>query len=204
MDQMHPRWKPNQTIAIVATGPSLRGARLDGLAKFPVIAVNDSYRLVPFADILYACDPPWWRYHEFAPGFHGERWTQHQGPKSWPMEAAANGLRVIRSAAGHSISTDPGLIFTGWNSGFQALNLAILGGARRILLLGFDMRRDDAASHWFGEHPAPLRRSSPYDAFVRAFHNAAAEIEALGVKVVNCSPTSAITCFPRVPLESVL
>lgn len=204
MDTFLPRWSPSQTVAIVASGPSLRGADLGALANTPTIAINDSWRLVPRAEILYACDPPWWRAHDFVPAFSGERWTQHKGPESWPTEAQLAGLRVIRSAARPGVSTDPALIHTGFNSGFQALNLAILGGARRILLLGYDMQKAPGWSHWFGDHPGALNRHSPYDLFISAFCEAAGQIRDLGVEVLNCNPDSALPCFPRTTLAEAL
>jgi len=42
-----------------------------------VLAINDAYRLAPWADWLYACDDRWWRFHHeaVAAGFQGECWT---------------------------------------------------------------------------------------------------------------------------------
>lgn len=114
------------------------------------------------------------------------------------------GIRVIRSAAQPGISTDPERIHTGSNSGFQALNLAILGGASRILLLGYDMQESGGKSHWFGDHPGTLKRTSPYAVFRKAFEDAADQIARLGVEVINCSRETSLTCFPRVALLEVL
>lgn len=200
---MDKRWA-GQTVAILASGPSLASEELSLLRGLPVIAINDSWRKYPDAEILYACDPPWWKHHGGVPQFLGERWSQHKGPASWPAEAAAMGISVIRSAAQPGISTDPERIHTGSNSGFQALNLAILGGASRILLLGYDMQESGGKSHWFGDHPGTLKRTSPYAVFRKAFEDAADQIARLGVEVINCSRETSLTCFPRVALLEVL
>jgi hypothetical protein len=44
---------------------------------------------------------------------------------------------------------EPGVIGSGGNSGFQALNIAAQFGATRILLIGFDMHAAKGA-HWYG------------------------------------------------------
>lgn len=200
---MNKRWT-GKTVAILASGPSLASESLDALRGLPVIVINDSWRKYPDAEILYACDPPWWKHHGGVPAFTGERWSQHKGAASWPAEAEAVGIRVIRSAPNAGVSTDPSLIHTGANSGFQALNLAILAGASRILLLGYDMQATDGRTHWFGDHPGPLKRTSPYALFRKSFDDAAEQIARLGVEVINCSSQTSLTCFPRVALLEVL
>ena len=47
------------TCCILATGPSLTPDQAEyAKGKARVIAVNDAWRLAPWADILYACDAP--------------------------------------------------------------------------------------------------------------------------------------------------
>lgn len=193
---MDKRWT-GKTVAILASGPSLASESLNALRGLPVIAINDSWRKYPDAEILYACDPPWWKHHGGVPEFMGEKWSQHKGPASWPAEAAAMGISVIRSASQSGVSTDPERIHTGSNSGFQALNLAILGGARRILLLGYDMQETGGKTHWFGDHPSTLKRTSPYAVFRKAFEDAADQIASLGIEVINCSSQTSLMCFPK-------
>jgi len=197
---MSRRW-PGQTVAIVASGPSLQNANLDALEAVPVIAVNDNWQKVPFAQILYAADGPWWQHHKGVPGFEGERWTQNRGrPRDWATQAARMGLTVIRSVNRPGVSTASNLIHTGGNSAFQAMNLAVIAGANRILLLGCDM----TGKHWFGEHPKSLRKPSPYGRFRRAFEEAAPQLKQLGVRVINCSPISRIQAYPKMTLEEAL
>jgi hypothetical protein len=196
---MDRRWE-GRTVAVVASGPSLKGADLGALEGIPTIAVNDSWRLVPFAQVLYAADREWWEYHKGVPQFQGEKWTQHKGAKQWPARAAEMGLRVIRSAPLPGLSCEPSLIHTGANSAYQVLNLAVLAGASRVLLLGCDMK----GPHWFGKHPGKLHRPSPYSRFRKAFEGVAPQLVQLGVEVINCSPISAIQAYPKMPLEEAL
>lgn len=194
------RWSETPLVILVASGQSAAKVDPSDLARAPAIAVNDSWRLVPHAEILYAADAPWWRYHDFVPDFRGERWTQHRGSAGWVDEAQARGLQVIASAPCAGVSTDAATLHTGSNSGFQALNLAILGGAKRVALVGYDM----GGRHWFGDHPGHLNRASPYATFRQAFEDAAPQIAELGVEVFNCSPCSLLTCWPRADLRDLL
>jgi len=174
---------------------------------FRVVAVNDAYRLMPWADILYACDADWWKVHDGAPGLtHGERWTTHEGrtpdevnykgdlPAEW-------GIRLVKGREADTFSTDPTVIHYGGNSGFQAINLAILKGATRIVLVGFDMRRVDGQAHFFGDHPNGLCNTANYEKFAKRI---AAAAPSCPVPVVNATPGSGLKCWPMVDLDDYL
>lgn len=165
--------------------------------------MNDAFRLVPDADLLYACDARWWDHHGGVREFTGEKWTQDKA--GGETCAARHGLNVVRSVNGAVPSFEPDHIAQGKNSGFQAVNLAALLGARRIVLVGFDMGlAEDGRRHFFGDHPGRMNQPSPYKSFIRAFDEAAPHYAARGVEVLNASRRSALACFPRVPLESIL
>ena len=92
----------------------------------------------------------------------------------------------------------------GGHSGYQALQLAILFGAARVVLLGFDMRNDGARSHWHGNHKNlgnPMQNR--FANWIRQFHKLNAEKPA-DLEIVNCTRQTALTCFPRHPLEQVI
>jgi len=155
----------------------------------PVIAINDAYRLAPWADVLYACDLQWWRWHKGVPDFAGERVTVD-------VEAALEyGLRWLEGRKEPGLGTTPGVLHTGMNSGYQAINLAHQLGAAHILLIGYDMQpHADGRSHWFGHHP--VNTDSPYAGMLDCFDSLAADLARRPVAVTNCSPGSALTCFP--------
>lgn len=192
--QVYPDWT-GEPVAIIASGPSLNQDDVDYLkGKCKVIAVNDNYSAAPFANVLYACDLKWWNWHEGAPGFRGEKWTQDI--------TAANkyDLNYIASKSGKGLSIDPKLIHTGQNSGFQAINLAYHFGAKDIYLLGFDMQvSEHGAAHWFGNHPDEI--ISNYTPWLKHFN----EIKAQKlVNIVNCSNHSKITAFETKPIQDAI
>lgn len=108
-------------------------------------------------------------------------------------------------AHGTGLSLDPEYLVTGSHSGWQALNVAVLAGAKRIILLGFDAREPatDKDGHWFGSHPTPTPTAA-YKAYRLAFSAGAAAVKAAGVEVINCSPNSAIDSFPKADLKITL
>lgn len=198
-------------IVCVAGGPSLTAAQIDHCrGRAAVLVVNDGYRLAPWADWLYACDGCWWAgcptgsdvpHHELSRRtFAGERWTRDR-------EAADEfGLRWIRSEPLPGLSRDLAVIHEGSNSGYQAINLAFHLGARRIVLLGYDMGAT-GNTHWFGEHPDEIASSSgarDFGEFLTAFPALAADLKAEGVDVVNCTTTTALAAFRRARLEDTL
>lgn len=102
------------------------------------------------------------------------------------------------------MSRDPAVINEGGNSGYQAMNIAYHAGARRLVLLGFDMQRTAGRSHWFGDHPGRMNVPSPYEQWVAAFRPLAADLAAAGVEVINASRATALDCFTRAELETII
>lgn len=94
------------------------------------------------------------------------------------------------------------------NSGAQAINLATLWGARRLVLVGFDMCKAKVdgteQEHWFGAHPKGLLNHSDYGQFVRGMGRMAADLHQDGVEVLNCSPISALPYWRKVTMEQAL
>jgi hypothetical protein len=199
------RW-PGVRCIVAATGPSLT----DEVAEqcriahekwtHRVIAVNDAYRLMPFADVLYACDQAWWDLHKGCPNFEGEKWTTSRNGKVMPH--VEYGLRFVNGQYADGFSLDPKLIHYGKSSGFQAINLAILFGASQIILVGFDMhiRR---GRHFFGNHPRPLNNQANFEEWVSIFDNAARALPD-SIQILNATPGSALKGFKMVDLASVL
>ena len=193
-----PPWQ-GQTVVIVGSGPSLTQEdvnRVRGRAK--VIVCNNTYTLAPWAHMLYACDYRWWKHYR--PEFYGLKVCPHQGA------AKEFGVLYIKGEHKPGLSFDPQRIHYGGNSGFQALNLAVLSGAKRVILLGFDMQPDGSGRmHWHPDHARignPQRNS--FSRWLRAFHEAAPQLTKAGVEVLNCSRQTALDVFPRVALEDAL
>lgn len=199
-----PKLWPGSTIVCIGGGPSLTPADVDACrGRARVIAINDAYKLAPWADVLYACDGKWWGWHKQALKFPGLKFAIDCSSSKYP------GVQCLRVEAKLGLSRHPERLCTGDNSGYQAINLAVLLGAQRILLLGYDMARGPKGqSHWFGEHPGGVNgrppAPSPYHKFLQAFPSLVEPLKQLGVEVVNCTRKTALTVFPQRPLEEML
>ncbi len=198
-----PRLWPGETVICIAGGPSLTPEDVVACRGRRVIAVNDAYRLAPWADVLYAADAQWWRWHNGVPGFRGLKYSidvSNKRSKRWIYKD----VQLLKMTGETGLETQPSGVRTGRNSGYQAINLALhLAGGPRILLLGYDMQiREASKHHWFGSHPNLVR--PPLSEFIRHFHSLAAPLRALGIEVINCSRDTALSCFPRLALQDAL
>lgn len=199
-----PRLWPGATIACLGGGPSLDAravARLRGRVR--VIAINDAWRLAPWADALYACDARWWRRAGGAPGFPGLKITLSN---SRGQLDAHPEIRIVENTGTLGLERDPRGLRTGRSGGYQAINLAVHFGAARVLLLGYDLRAaPDGRTHWFGDHADwPTRPAIYRDVMLPPFAGLARELAELGVAVVNCTPASALDCFAKMDLGDAL
>lgn len=167
-----------------------------------VIVVNESWRLAPWAHVLYACDPVWWgRRAPPADRFTGIRVTQDEGA------ARLHGLRKVTLTPGvHRIlMRKAGVIGWGGNSGFHAVNIAAQAMPARICLVGFDYSAEHG-THWHGKHDKPLNNPLPsiMRTWAQRLDSQAGVFAELGIQVVNCSPTSALKAYPVMTLEEAL
>jgi hypothetical protein len=202
------RWR-GQTVCIAANGPSLDRSDIEYArsAECRIIAVNNAWHLASGADgtggadVLYACDGKWWDHHDGVKAFDGEKWTQDR------QASLIHGLHHVPSVDEPGISLNPPVIHRGANGGYQAINLAVLFGAKRLILLGYDMGiSDDGRRHWFGDHPTGLNNPQDRD-FARwraNFETMLPDLDRAGVQVINASRQTRLECFDRVPLERAL
>ena len=201
---MFPDWT-GQTVVIVASGPSAADVPLK-LAKgrARVMAVKDGWRLCPWADVLYACDHHWWEAHRGVPEFPGPRMAYDQRTidkwRGMPFQKVD-----IKKAREEFMFARVGEVGWGGHSGFHAVNLAAQFGAAVIVLVGFDMRVDKG-KHFFGDHK--YTKDRPSEANVRRWaqimDKQAPVLSKRGIRVVNCSPASKLTAFPKMELAEAL
>lgn len=175
-----------RAVLIVANGPSAAMVDLEPFRDHLVIAVNEAWRLCPWADVLYGADDAWWDAGR-GDGFHGQK-------------VRGSDLRI----EGDAISFDPAFIGSGGNGAFQALNLAVQHGTKKIGLVGVDCRTD-LGDHWHERTPA--HRTAVSDAavsrWIKAFDEAAPVLAAAGVEVINYSGVSALTGFRKEPMPEI-
>lgn len=175
------------TVVCIASGPSLIAEDCGAVERsgFPAIAVNSSWKMARFAEILYAGDSAWWESYSDEIDIPAERWSC--------TRQAAQRFGVSHHQSGGA-----------YNSGMRAIQFAMQQGASRVLLLGYDCSLA-AGTHWHGDHQKTKNPDAQKVAgWHKQFAQVAAEAKARGVDVINCSRHSALNCFPRLSLEEAL
>lgn len=169
------------------------------------ITTNNTFRLAPWADILYAADHKWWHHRD-----NKDSWA-FAGLKVTIEDPTRQGflvpdILVLRNDGMHGFTDDRSALRHGANSGYQCVHVAAHLGASRIVLLGLDMRSVNNKQHWHERHPYPLRDHSDgiYSGWIDAFKKLKPELDKRGIEVINCTPGSALTCFPMMDLEEAI
>ncbi len=88
------------------------------------------------------------------------------------------------------------------NSGAGAIATAVKFGAKRVILLGYDSQFSGGKTHWHGNHPKGLGDAASVAEWPAQFDRLAKRLD--GIKIVNCSRETALTCFARGGLEAEL
>lgn len=191
---------PGETCVVVASGPTAADAPLDlARGRARCIAINNSWQLAPWADVLYAADDRWWLAARGAPEFAGRRLTPDR------IAAQRYGLELVhfvRGYYGFAFDT-PGHIGQGGHSGFHAINLAAQAGIAKLILVGFDMRLD-RGGHWHRDHAKVNPTAFNMKRWAKNLDEAAPQLFARGLSVINTSPVSALRAFPVMSLEEAL
>ncbi len=191
-DEWINRWQ-GRTVACIASGPSLtpEDCSVVRAAAHPTIVTNTTFRLCPWADVLFAFDGAWWRLYRKE------------------VEQTFKGRCLTYSVIGKSIGIET-LYQSSWfrhfnNSGAAAISLAMHGGAKRIVLLGYDCQKGPKGeTHWHGDHAKGLGNARSMPNWSRHFKSVAKTAESKAVRIENATRSTALTCFARVDLQAAL
>lgn len=199
---------PKEVVEKVYTGrenASVYSPYLSLIHKHHIIAVNMSFQLGDWVDCVFFGDHGFWkRKHIELLAFQGLRVTCRS--EELIRDDRVKFLQMNPRKKQGITFNPPGVISWNFNSGGAAINLAVQFGAKRIILLGFDMNLDaNNNQHWHKEYTSPL--SSVKDSMhqhLKGFPVMAEDIKGTGIEIINCSPNSAIQCFPKANIWEVL
>jgi hypothetical protein len=194
-------WPQSDRVIVAASGPSIAAVTPEQVlsAGATVIAVNGAIDWLGRADYWFTLDPSQVNTVRARHRVEGCRYVMALPRIAWCPMGVTRLLRVEgklfgKARAPGGLSRDHGAINTG-NSGFGALNLAYHMRPKKILLLGVDAKQERRVD---GGMPRKL------DHLPGLFATAVPQLEVAGVEVVNGSPFSAVTCFPRMAPEDGL
>lgn len=191
-------------IFVIAGGPSAKGVNGAELMKLGfVIGVNDSAIKTPCHAAL-TMDRLWFE----------NRWKTLYGRLCFLRHTVYD-----RYVANHNpwiglyripmlydkTQLSTGEEIHGNNSGFCAFDFAMRLQPKRIFLIGFDMGGAHGQIHWYPNYEWTKDKSndSKYRGWARCFDESAGECQKRGVLVYNCSESSRINGFLKIPLAKV-
>lgn len=140
----------------------------------PVIVTNNAYQIYPEANILVGADSAFFK--TYRPQF--------------------SGLKFCRQSYRDSIFFTTDEMEAGICSGVYACHVAKALNARKIILLGIDLK----GGHFHPDHPDGLKNPSEKD-FSR-YRKQFANLK--GYDIINATEGSALDCFPKMTLEAAL
>lgn len=203
----HGRQLEGYTAIIVAQGPSLRDRCLQiqvELASrlYPTICIKDTYRFAPQAHMIYACDRSWW----FKRWKEREDLRAHKAVKvtlDWQkLDTKVPELYWLKVGSSTTFVFEEGKVANGKNSGHQCLNCVANMGARKIILVAYDMGFLNGITHCHDDHVKVDEQV--FQQYRGEMEKAAPALAARGIQVVNVSRNSTLKCFPKMTFKEAL
>lgn len=205
-------------IVIVGSGTSLKGFNFKRLDRddYYIIAVNDSVKGVPFADVWFTLDPWGLRGPQLpeepfkgklfaaVPQDYGRRDARNPVHRSVPRRKIIYLQRLISNnfeeestemAFSLTLSEDTRCVSTG-NSGYGAFNIAYHLRPQKILLLGLDAG--------MGYYYTETKTNRPLSYLPKMFNSTRKQVERAGIQVINGSKDSKIATYPRFSIDEAL
>jgi len=201
---------PDEIVQSVIKGtspPSVYSPFMTFLHDKHVIGINVAYLIGDWMDAIFFGDIGFFLKHQRGlAAFPGLKISCH------PQTDKYDWVKYTPRDKTHpkGISDNPKMVSWNNNSGSAAVSIAANAGAERIILLGFDMKMDNTQQHWhdlYGRN-APRNpkkpRHMPFDRHLRGFSDMAKDAKRRGIEIINASPDSAITCFPKYSIKELL
>jgi hypothetical protein len=197
-----PVWTPkrvwdNRDVYVIGGGKSLEHFDWSLLLNKCTIGCNDAYKYgVDISKICFFGDFLW--FEEFKHDLTKYKGTVFTNAPAlyntkinwlWTMQRESSGV--------HTDSL-------GWNfnTGACAVNLAVLLGAKRIYLLGFDMKLINGQNNW---HPNELAKPNPdvFEKFIEGFKALKIDMDKKHpeIEVINITDDSDLNLYPKIGVK---
>ena len=201
-----------KTAIIIGTGPSLTKNDIFYInwikAQGKAMLFGGNNTIFDFdLDCHNACNYQWHDYYaEKIKDYPCDKWTTRpEVSKKFPW------IRYIEERWEPGLSRDKSYICAHHGTGPQTVGLAYHYGCTRLLLVGWDMRHK-GRRHYFGsdgEYPPSMQhwtRNLGPDGELTGLIKEMATIkpEDYGIDIINCTPDSAMTCFPMGDLRDYI
>lgn len=167
------------------------------------IGVNHAFLIGNWIDVFYFSDTAMWdndKLTEQMMEYRGLRITNNAVYTDKMYDQT--GLRYVkRSEKRYGLSKETDAVCFNNNTGLSAIDLAYHFGAKRIILLGFDMTIGPLNSHIHSINTRLSRGEDPTKSFKRhmlSVGNIWKDAQDNGIEILNASQISKIPLFPKV------
>lgn len=173
-----------------------------------VIGINVAYMLGSWVDIVFFGDRNFFLNHQ-------QRLADFPGLKvsCSSQTDRYNWVKYTPMDYGHprGISPNPRFVSWNYNSGAASISLAAHLGAKRIILLGFDMKLDETERQHFHNCYGRLNVKNPkrhvglpFNRHLLGFPEIAKDAQRMRIEIINASPDSAIKDFKKMTVKDIL
>jgi len=192
------------TGIVCGTGPSITPDVINAVnhSQLPVFCANRAHEIFR-CDVVHGCNYQFWElYWPQIKDKPCDKWTTRP-----ELRNTYSGLQYIEERWEPGLSRDPHWIAAHHGTGPQLVNIAFLYGCTRLLLVGWDMRFHGKVSRtqyarrrYLGEDEL-TRNHWPMTGDNGEMSGLIREMETInpadyGIEIINCTPGSAMTCFP--------
>jgi len=194
---------PNSTVFVIGGGPSIASMQLGLLMGQYVVGVNSAFHLdIPVA-VTFFGDSRWliWEYDSLCQKQYAGILVTCQAKLKNPDDLPIK--RLAKSKKTQGITEKRYEISWNNSSGGAAINLAYHLGARRIVLIGYDMGINNGRHNFHDSYPVGKPERNPYRHFLKSFDRIKDDADKLGVEILNATPNSNLNVFPKVRLEDI-
>ena len=198
-DTVKPIWL-DETVYLIGGGPSLKGFQWDALNGKKTIAINRAVQFYPNADAVYWTDSRVYMwYKNDIDKFKGLKYTLKAG------NHYTGKVHVLKKGVKFGLESSRDSLAHGNNSGYAAINLAVHLGAKRIVLLGYDMGNEGALNHFHDGYPVNATAENIYkNQFIPGFTVLRELLYTKGIECYNASINSKLEVFPKIDLIRAL
>jgi hypothetical protein len=188
--------------------PSVYSPYMEAIHNKHVIGINVAYLIGTWVDMVFFGDDGFFKKHLV-------NLSKFPGLKvsCSPEVEGFDWVKYVQKDKKHSrgISSDMRMVSWNRNSGAAAISVAAHTGAKRIILLGFDMKLDETSKqHWHNLYgkgeikDARKIKNLPFAIHLRSFPAIVQDAKRMGIEIINASPTSAIKEFRKVAVKDLL
>jgi len=210
---------PDELVQKVVKGispPSVYSPYMAALHDKHIIGINVAYLIGDWMDMIFFGDSTFFLNHmQKLAAYPGLKVSCHPttDKHTWVKYTPRNEKQP------RGISDNPKMVSWNGNSGAAAISIAANAGAKRIILLGFDMKMSEAnQQHWHdaygrikrieetkrNRHANTKPYHLPFERHLRGFPVIAQDAKRREIEILNASPDSAIREFPKYTVKELL